>query len=77
LPPGARACPECGSDEHTGWSETARTDGLGLPDDSFDYDDFVKREFEAKNPASRRLHWLWWLVAVLVLAAFLVGWLWR
>ena len=47
VPKGAKACPECGADEHTGWSEEAYASSLGLPDDSFDYDDFVKREFDA------------------------------
>ncbi len=29
VPPSAKACPECGSDEKTGWSEKARYDHLG------------------------------------------------
>lgn len=34
VPPGARACPECGADERSGWNEEdARYDGLDLPDD--------------------------------------------
>ncbi len=32
LPLKARACPECGSDENTGWSEDTMYDGLDLPD---------------------------------------------
>jgi hypothetical protein len=47
------------------------------PEDSFDYDRFVKREFEGKAPALRGLHRLWWLAAVLVLAAFILAWLKR
>ena len=74
LPPNARACPECGSDEKTGWSEQARYDDLDLPDENFDYEDFVKREFGGEKPVPRGLHWFWWLVAVLVLAA--VAWMW-
>jgi hypothetical protein len=77
LPPGARACPECGSDENTGWSEGAKTDGLGLPDDSFDYDEFVKREFENKENNSPGIHWFWWIVAVIVLLVFLFFWVGR
>ena len=41
----AKACPECGSDEQTGWSETAHAGHLGLPDEEFDHDEFVKEEF--------------------------------
>ena len=42
VPRNAKACPECGSDEKTGWSEDAGRDGLDLPDDEFDYEEFVK-----------------------------------
>ena len=70
VPPNANACPECGSDEETGWSEQARDDGLDLPDDNFDYDEFAKREFgEDKTPIPRGIHWFWWLIAVLLLVA--------
>ena len=36
LPLKALACPECGSDENTGWSDETMYDGLDLPnlDDS-------------------------------------------
>ena len=71
VPRNARACPECGSDENTGWSEATNYDGLDLPDDSFDYDDFVKNELgEGRSPSPPRgLHWAWWLVAIALLAA--------
>ena len=75
VPPQAKACPERGSDERTGWSENAQTDGLGLPDEIFNYDEFVKREFDARNPVPRGIHWFWWVIAVLALAAFLAFWL--
>jgi uncharacterized membrane protein YvbJ len=74
VPPGAKACPECGSDEQTGWSEAAASDGLDLPNQEFDYDDFVGREFGKKSPMPRGVHWVWWLVAAGVLVAFVVGW---
>jgi len=74
VPRNAKACPECGSDEQTGWSEESRADGLDLPDDNFDYGDFVKREFRGKNPVPRGIHWFWWVVAVAILGAFV--WLW-
>lgn len=75
LPPRARACPECGSDEKTGWSEGAATGGLGLPDDEFNYEDYVEREFGGQKPMPRGIHWFWWVVAVLVLVAFVAVWL--
>jgi hypothetical protein len=75
VPPRARACPECGADERTGWSEAARTDGLDLPDQNFDYDDFVKREFGDKSPVPRGVHWFWWVIALALAAAFITFWL--
>jgi uncharacterized membrane protein YvbJ len=74
VPPKARACPECGA-EQTGWSEAARTDGLDLPDENFDYNDFVKREFGDKSAVPRGVHWFWWVVAVAVVVVFLALWL--
>ena len=71
VPRNARACPECGSDEETGWSEQAATDGLDLPVENFDYDKFVKEEFADKksSPAPNGIHWFWWLIA----AGLLIG----
>ena len=74
VPSNARACPECGADEATGWSEAARTDGLGLPDESFDYEDFVKREFGNQSPVPRGVHWFWWVIGLLVVAALVALW---
>jgi hypothetical protein len=74
VPPKAKACPECGADEHTGWSEEADSGGLDLPDENFNYEEFVEREFEGgKNPKPRGIHWFWWLVAILLVAAFVWG----
>ena len=74
VPPKARACPECGADETTGWSEAALADGLDLPDENFDYNDFVKREFGGKSPVPRGIHWFWWVVALVVAAIFIAFW---
>jgi uncharacterized membrane protein YvbJ len=75
VPPGAKACPACGSDEHTGWSGQARYDGLDLPDENFDYDDFVKREFAGGKPIPRGISWLWWAAAILMVVALALLWL--
>ena len=71
VPPNAKACPGCGSDEQTGWSEAAAAADLGLPDESFDYDRFVEEEFGEHRPQPRAVAWGWWMVALLVLALFL------
>ena len=67
--PKARACQQCGSDEKTGWSEDAHLGGLDLPDEAFDYDEFVKGEFGGSGAKPRGLHWFWWLVGLLLLIA--------
>ena len=59
----ARACPECGADERTGWRENdaTRYDGLDLPDSAF-ADDSVP------TTAPRRgLAWYWYLAAAVLL----------
>jgi uncharacterized membrane protein YvbJ len=74
VPPGAKACPECGADEHTGWSEEAYASSLNLPDESFDYDKFIQREFDPKQkPIPHGIHWFWWLVAIVVAAVFVIA----
>lgn len=50
VPRDASACPECGSDERTGWSEEAEDFDPDLPegyseDGDFDYDEYVRKEF--------------------------------
>jgi hypothetical protein len=73
VPPNASACPACGADEETGWSEKARYDELGIPDDeeNFNYNEFIKREFEGAGP-KRRLQGLWTIVAIAILLLFAV-----
>ena len=72
VPRNARACPECGADERSGWSEDAYAERLGLPDDNFNYDEFVKEEFvAAKKVRPRGVSWMWWLVAIGLLLAMI------
>ena len=74
VPSNARACPECGSDEGTGWSDGAKTDGLDLPEENFDYDDFVKREFGGASPVPRGIRWLWWVIAIVIIFLLFAFW---
>lgn len=77
IPPKAKACPVCGSDEETGWSEDAQAQGLDLPDQEFDYEEFVKEEFGQQRPVPRGTHWFWWVVAVALLVGFVLFWVVR
>ncbi len=71
VPVKAKACPECGACEATGWSEEAGTDGLGLPDDSFDYGEYVQKEFGERKIVPRGIRWYWYVVAIALVAALL------
>lgn len=78
IPRGARACPECGADERTGWrdSETSIYDGLDLPDEAWRDDD------APPGPAPRRrrvdrdvngLPWYWWSVGIALALILVLG----
>lgn len=68
VPRNARACPECGADEHAGWEEDAYARNLDLPDESFDYDEFVQKEF-GRSPKPQGLSWFWWIVGIVLILA--------
>jgi len=74
VPRNAKACPGCGSDEKTGWSDSAYADNLGIPDENFDYENFVKEEFGSRSPKPRGIHWVWWLTALLLVGLFMFFW---
>ena len=69
VPRGALACPECGADHNSGWREGADNyDAVDLPDEEFNYDEFVKQEFgSSRRPTIKTV---WWIMAILVVAAF-------
>ena len=69
VPRRAKACPDCGACEKSGWSQDPYLDGLNLPDDEFDYDNFTRREFGRGSPKKTKVQWFWWAVTVLVLVA--------
>ena len=74
VPPQARACPECGADDTTGWNEDrAVYDGLDLPDVEFDYDEYCNKEFsDAGKPLTKRWPWLCIIGLALVLLALIL-----
>lgn len=71
VSPNAKACPECGACDKSGWGDDTASDGLGVSDDEFDYDKFVADEFGG-SPKPAGMRWLWWTAAVAVLLAFLL-----
>ncbi|MGV3774833.1 MAG: zinc ribbon domain-containing protein [Verrucomicrobiales bacterium] len=70
VPPRAKSCPECGSSEETGWSDDAAADGLGLPSEDFNYDEFMKREFGGAKEKSG-LKWYWMATGAVLIIAFI------
>jgi hypothetical protein len=69
-----RPCPGCAKKgkprkpAKKSWHQDAAQDGLDLPDEDFDYDEFVAREF-GKVPHKRLgAKWYWWLLGVFLLA---------
>src|ERR1700692_1056393 len=72
VPRGALACPECGADHNSGWREDADTyDGVDLPDQDFNYDEFIREEFgPAPNPAQVKT--IWWIAAIVLTVLFVV-----
>lgn len=70
VPRTALACPECGADYASGWQENAEAyDAVDLPDEDFDYEEFVKQEFgSSRRPTIQRV---WWITAILLIAAFI------
>ncbi len=70
IPADANACPYCGSDEETGWSEETYMDGVDL-DDGFDYEEAIEREFGEGKKQNLRLT-LKGVIALVVLIAFLL-----
>jgi hypothetical protein len=69
VPRGALACPECGADHNSGWRQDAdSSDGLDLPDEDFDHDEFVRREFGSSfKPAGMKT--IWWVTGILIIIA--------
>lgn len=71
IPRNAKACPECGADERTGWRENddTRYDGLDLPDSAFE-----DESTPARRPKIRSgLAWYWLVVAALIVVALVLG----
>lgn len=74
VPPRSLACPECGADHNSGWREDADAyDGVDLGEDEFNYDEFVREEF-GSSPKPRGISTLWWVTAIVLIAALAALW---
>ena len=72
------SCPLCAgphrstSFQKKSWETDSFSDGLELPDEDFDYDEFVAREF-GKNPYRKTgIAWYWYVVALVLLLCMIM-----
>lgn len=69
VPAGARACPNCGADERSGWNdEDSRYDGIDLP-----ASDQEEAETRQRSPAQSRL----WILVAATLGVIFLYWILR
>jgi hypothetical protein len=64
VPIKAKSCPDCGSDENTGWSEDTMYDGLDLP--VLDESDILAKRSMLQSKI------LYYIVAILTIVAFVL-----
>ncbi|MEI7927971.1 MAG: hypothetical protein WCH40_05420 [Verrucomicrobiales bacterium] len=71
VPIGPRGCPKCTRPpkrrKRRRWEHGTAQDGLDLPDEDFDYDDFVAREFGKVPHRGLGIAWYWWITALVIL----------
>ena len=76
---GAPYCPTCPPPKKQreklppkSWEQDEHLDGVNLPDEDFDYDKFIAREFET-GPGHRQIGiaWYWWITGVALLIGIL------
>jgi hypothetical protein len=72
VPKGSYACTHCSADDRSGWKEDDSYDGLNLPDEEFNYDEFLKNEF-GDSEISNKLHPLWSVTGIILLILSIIG----
>lgn len=82
VPIGPRGCPKCTRPPkrrrkapRPSWKQDGHLDGLDLPNEDFDYDEFVAREFGIKPHRRIGIAWYWWLTALVLLVLIIAGYL--
>ena len=53
------------------WEQEAIYDGSDIPDDEFEYEEFIEREFSNKPHRTIGIKWYWWVTAFIL--AGLIG----
>lgn len=74
-----KPCPGCAKKskkprpKKKSWEQDSSAGGLNLPDDDFDYDDFIAREFGKAPHKKTGLKWYWWALAIALLIGMIYG----
>ena len=70
-------CPGCvrksGKPKKRSWKQDPAAEGLDLPDNDFNYQNFVAREFGKAPHRALRIRWYWWALAVALLVGMISG----
>jgi len=70
VPRKAKACPECGACEKSGWSRDQYLDDVNLPSSTLDYMDSAGRERgSARKKTGMQRFWL--IIAILIIVSWL------
>jgi uncharacterized membrane protein YvbJ len=72
VPRKSKACPECGSDENTGWSEFTYMDTIQAPDEN-EYLELLNNEFSEKKNTNKS----WIILTGIALLSIIVYLIWR
>ncbi len=57
------------------WEQDETYDGIDLPDDDFDYDEFVAKEFGGAPHRRIGVKWYWWVIGIILLTLMILDWL--
>lgn len=66
----ATMCRGCGADAECGWAQSDINDS-GIPDDDFDYDAYLSREFPNEATTVSSANWIKLVMALLILSLLL------
>lgn len=73
---GGRGCPKCVKPpkkrELKAWEQDEVRDGLSLPDDEFDYDEFAANEFGVGEPKRTTKEKIFWWTALILLIGIVI-----
>jgi hypothetical protein len=73
IPRGAKACPECGADERTGWRDNDAYDGLDIEGAGFSVNETPDETPRRSARDVNGIAWYWWCVGVGLIVMLVLG----